>query len=136
MGEEEHFISIKENPLYNYQDVIEKICQRKEPHITKIAKRKPFPEGIYRLQRQLSDKHYKRLDEHVEILNHYKVMWLKMDEQEAKAILGTDKPPIFHTYLSDLRRYWAKGDMAMYNLNYMFVHNIKYIKKPVQTRLL
>jgi hypothetical protein len=132
---EEQIISIRENPLYNYSDVVEKICHKKTPYINKLARRKQFQNGIYRLKKQLTERHSKLLNEHIEILGCKKILWIKMSNEEAKQILGTDLPPIFNSYLNDLRRYWGRHEMALYNLPYIFVHDIEYVKRPVQTKL-
>jgi hypothetical protein len=129
---EEPTIAIRENPLYNYENVIEKIISGK---ITKLLRRKQFQNGKYRLKKQFSDKHFKLTPEYINILNSTKVMWIKLTSEEAKVILGTDNPPIIHNYLTDLRGYLGKHDLAMYNTPYLYLHTIEYIKRPVQRKL-
>jgi hypothetical protein len=126
------FITIRENPLYSYTNVIEKIQQGK---ITKIVRRKEYPLGKYRLRKQFSEKHVKLLDEHIEITSSRKILWMKISNEEAREILGAENKPIFGSYLNDLRKYWEKSFMSYGNIPYVWIMEFTYIKKPVQTKL-
>ena len=132
---EEKIISIRDNPLYNYDHVIEKLTHKEQPYITKIARRRQFPNGVYRLKKQLNERRGKLLDEHIVILNSKKVLWIQMTNEEAQQILGASNKPIFGTYLNDWRRYMSRHDMAFGNIPFIYIHEIEYVKKPVQTKL-
>ncbi len=129
---EEQFITIKELPMYNYSNVLEKIQQG---IITKIARRTKYENGIYRLRKEISTKHHKLLNEHVEITNSKKVLWLSLTNEEAKELLGNPDKSISSSYLNDLRGYWSKSFMAYGNTSYVWIMDFRYIKKPVQQRL-
>ena len=126
-------ITIRENPMYNVEFVLEKI---QKGVITKLARRHKFEPGIYRLKKELNNKKTKLLDEHIVVKSVKKVLWITLTNDEAKEILGTDKPPLFGSYLHDLRKYWSRHDMAMQNVPYIYLHEISYVKKPVQTKLI
>ena len=130
--EDDKFITIRENPLYGYSNVLEKIQSSK---IKYLVRRQEYPVGIYRLKKQLSDKHTKTLDEHVEVVSTRRILWLKLTNEDAKEILGTDGQPLYGTYLADLRKYWSRSFMAHDNVPYVWIMEIKYIKKPVQITL-
>ena len=132
MTEDEKTISIRENPLYNYEHVVQKIISGK---ITKLVRRKQFENGTYRLKKQFSEKHSKLLDEYIIITNSKKILWVTLSNDQAQDILGATNPPIFYSYLNDLRMYWSKHEMSLYNLPYMWLHEIEYVRKPVQQKL-
>ena len=125
-------IAIREQPLYNYVNVVEKIQSGK---IVKLIRRHQFEPGRYRLKKVFSDKREKLLDEYIDVISSRKVMWIKLTNDEAKAILGTDLPPVYPTYVRDLREYLGKHDLAFINTPYLYVHDIQYVKKPKQTKL-
>lgn len=133
MTEEEHFITIKENPLYNYTNVIDKI---KTNIITKLVRKQQYPNTRYRLRREISKGHYKFTDEYVDVINSYQILWIKLTEQEAKEILGATDPPIFKNYLIDLRKYWGRSFMSYGNVPMVWILEIEYVKKPIQKVLM
>lgn len=133
---EEKIINIRENPNFNYSHVVDKICRREEPFITKLARKRHFPNGIYRLRRELSNHHGKLLDEHIEITSSTRILWVKLTNEQARDILGTNNKPMSNSYLQDLRLYWSHSDMAFSNSPYMNIHEIEYIKRPIQRTLI
>lgn len=125
----EQTISIRENALYNYDNVVQKIISGK---ITKLVRRKAFNLGTYRLKKIFSEKHTKLLDEHINILSVREILWIQLSNEESKEILGTDNQPIHGSYLRDLHAYWSKHELAMMNIPFLYLHDIQYVKKPIQ----
>jgi hypothetical protein len=130
--EKERIIVIREDAVYNYEHVIDKICGYKQPKIDLLLRIKPFENGIYRIR----DERTKKLTpEKIEIFSNKKVLWIQLTNDQAKAILGTDKAPLFGTYLRDLKQYLKRHEHAYQNHPIMFLHNIRYITRPQQDSL-
>jgi len=132
MTEEEKFITIKEFPLYGYTNVVEKISKGV---ITKIIKRQGVLPGVYRLRKQVSNKKFKLLDEHIEIISSTKTLWIRIGNSGAKEILGATSKPLFGNYLNDLSKMLHASFMKFENIPIVNVIEFRYIKKPVQMRL-
>ena len=125
-------IVIREDSIFNYEYVIDKMMHRREPHITAMLRIKPFEPGIYRIR----DGRTKKLTQDaIEITSSKPVGWMLLTNEEAKALLGADKPPIFGTYIRDLRKYFSKHEMAYVNHPVMFWHEFNAIPKPIQEKL-
>lgn len=125
-------IEIREDGIFNFSDVIDKIAGRKQPKITQLLRGKGLEPGVYKIR----DGRTKKLTgEKLEILTWEKVLWIQLKNEQAQAILGTEKPPLFGTYLHDLRRYFGRHEMAYFNRPIMYLHNIRYIPRPVQHNL-
>jgi hypothetical protein len=131
--EKEHIITLKDDSIYGYENVIDKVMRRKEPHIIYILRRKQFEIGTYRIRNGQT----KRLTEdEINIIGWKQVMWLNITNEEAKEILGTDKSPIFGNYTRDLRKYFSKHEMSFMNLPFLFQHIVNPVDKPVQQKLI
>jgi hypothetical protein len=127
--DEDKIITIRDDSIYGYTDVIDKICHRRFPHINLLLRRRAFTPGRYRIRNGFT----KRLtDEEIEIMSCEQVLWIQLTNDQAQQILGSDKPPIFGNYLRDLRRYFSKHDMAYANAPVMNLHIIEHVKKPIQ----
>jgi hypothetical protein len=127
-----HIITVKDDVIYGYEDVIDKIMYRKKPYIEVLLRRKAFEPGIYRIR----DGNTKKLThDEINIIESEKIMWIHLTNEQAKTILGTDQKPIFKTYLWDLRRYFSRHEMSYMNIPEMYLHQISPIIKPVQEKL-
>lgn len=129
--ERERIITIREDSIYNYSDVLDKICRRKQPYITKLLRGRQFPNGVYKIR----DERIKRMTpERLEILNSERVMWLKLTNEQAREILGTDEPPleIYKNYLRQLKALLKRHEHAFMNHPLMYLHEIQYIPRPIQ----
>lgn len=129
---DDKILSIKEMPLFNYENPIQKIIEGK---ITKLCRRHHFENGIYRLRKQINDKNGKLLNEHIEIVSSEKVLYVQISNQLAKEILGATGKPLYGTYTTDLYKLLAKTDLAYVKTPYVYVHEFEYVKKPVQMTL-
>jgi hypothetical protein len=128
--DEENILSVRDDSIYGYTDVIDKICHRRFPYIELLLRRRAFTPGRYRIRNGFT----KRLtDDEVDIVSCEQVLWIQLTNEQAQQILGTDKPPIFGNYVRDLRRYFSKHDMAYANAPVMNLHVLRHVKKPVQT---
>jgi hypothetical protein len=135
--DEEHIIVIKDDGVYGYIDVIDKMMHRKSPFIDRIVRRKEFKLGTYRIRNGLT----KRItQDEIEIIQVKKIMWIKLTNDEAREILGIDHDEQllkdYHGYLIALRKYWSRHDMSFMNHPYMYDHFIRPIPKPIQQKLL
>ncbi|MHB8153840.1 MAG: hypothetical protein ACYDG3_12400 [Bacillati bacterium] len=125
-------IVIREDSIYGFEHVIDKMMGREEPRITSMLRMKPFELGVYRIR----DGRTKKLThDGIEVTNSRPVGWMLLTNEEAKALLGTNNPPIFGTYIRDLRRYFGKHEMAYINHPVMFWHDFKPLPKPIQEKL-
>lgn len=127
-----HIITIRDDGIFNYSDVMDKIAGRKQPQITQLLRGKPFNPGVYKVR----DGRTKRMTgERIEILTWERILWIKLSNQQAQSLLGTDKAPIFGTYIRDLRRYFGRHEMAYANRPIMYLHTVRYLPRPVQHNL-
>jgi len=128
----EKIITIRDDAMYGYTDVIDKIMHKVEPYIDILIRKKRFENGIYRIRNGYDNRltPYK-----IEIFDSKKILWLNINNELAKAILGTDKPPIYGNYLRDLRKYLGRHDLSFVNVPIVYIHNIKHLPVKVQTKL-
>jgi hypothetical protein len=125
-------IVVREDSVYGFDHVIDKMMHRSEPHINSMLRIKPFNAGVYRIR----DGRTKKLThDGIEITTNKPVGWMMLTNEEAKSLLGTSNPPIFGTYLRDLRRYFSRHEMAYMNHPVMFWHDFKPLPKPIQEKL-
>jgi hypothetical protein len=127
--ERERIITVREDSIYGYTEVLDKICHRKEPVITKLLRRKPFEPGIYKIR----DGRINRMTpERLEILSSEKVMWIKLTNDLAKQILGTNSEPLYGNYVRDLQMLLKRHENSFINHPIMFLHEIKYVPRAIQ----
>ena len=136
-SKEERIITIKDDYIYGYVNVIEKIMHRKTPFINSLLRRKPFEFGDYRIRNGQT----KRLtQDEIKITGWKRVMWLNLTNEEAKQVLGIDNDESllkdYGNYVRVLRKYFSKHEMSFMNIPFMYWHFICPIPKPVQQRLL
>jgi hypothetical protein len=135
-SEEEHIITIRDDALYGYNNIIDKIMHRKKPHVNILIRRKAFEPGIYRIRNGQT----KRLtNDEIKIISNKRILWILLTNEEAKQILGIDNDENilkdYGAYVRALRKYFGRHEMAYQNHPYMFWHDIKPISKPVQQKL-
>jgi hypothetical protein len=123
-------IVIKDDFMYNYVGVIDKIMHIKKPYIEYILRKKQYPNGVYRLRNDTRLTPYK-----VEIVSSRKILWLQITNELAREILGTHSPPIYGSYLRDLRKYLSRHDLSYSNQPYLYIHKIKHLPYSVQTTI-
>lgn len=125
-------IVIREDSVFNYVDIIDKICMRKTPFVTKLIRIKPFEPGKYKIRNGQT----KRLTgDELEILSNVKILWIKLSNEEIKDIIGAEGPPVYGSYLTDWRQYMSKHEMAYQNHPFMFLHEIRGFPRPIQHQL-
>lgn len=130
--EEAGVIVIREDSIYGFENVIDKMMHRMEPHINSMLRVKAFEPGIYRIR----DGRTKKLThDAIDVITNKKVGWLMLSNEEARSLLGTNKNAIFGTYLRDLRKYFSRHELAYMNHPIMFWHDFKPIPKPIQEKL-
>jgi len=130
--EKEHILVIREDYMYGYSDVIEKIMHLKEPYIDFLLRRKQFENGTYRIR----DGRNNRLTQYyVNITDSKKIMWITMSLDMAKNILGTDKPPVYGNYLRDLRKYLGRHDLSYVTSPFLYLHKLEHVPIIVQKKL-
>lgn len=134
--DKEHIITVRDDNVFGYKDVIDKIMHRKEPYVNLLLRKKEFPIGIYRIRNGQT----KRLTEdEIQVLDIQKVMWLALTEEQVKNIMGVDRDVQllrdYKTYMRALRLYFNKHEMAFSNHPIMYLHTIKPIPRSIQQKL-
>lgn len=135
--EEDFVITLKDDYIFGYVNVIDKVMHRKQPYIIELLRRKSFPLGTYRIRNGLTKK---ITHDEIKIIDVKKIMWISLSNDEAKNILGVDDDPQllkdYGTYLRCLRKYLGKHDLAFMNHPVLFLHFVIPIDKPVQQTFL
>jgi len=135
--DEEHIITIKDDFIFGYVNVIDKVMHRKTPYIIHLLKRKEFQPGRYRIRNGQT----KRLtQDEFNVIKVDKIMWITLTQDESKGILGIENDDQiikdYKSYLRCLRMYFSKHDMSFVNHPFMYLHTIEPIEKPIQQTLL
>ena len=134
--EEEHVIVVKDDAIYGYVDVIDKIMHRKTPYIKILLRRKAFEPGVYRIKNGQTNR---LTQDEIKVLNIEPVMWISLTNEQCKEILGIDNDEKllkdYGTYLRVLRKYFSRHDMSYQNQPIMYLHHIEHINKPKQEKL-
>jgi len=130
--EQQHIITIKDDAVYGYVDIIDKLMWRKKPNMHVLLRRKAFDLGTYRIRNGQTKR---MTEDEITILDVQQVLWIKLSNEEAQQVLGTDQPPMYGGYLRDLRKYFGKHDMSFMNLPFMNWHTTAPVPRLMQEKL-
>lgn len=130
--DKQQIITIKDDAMYGYVNVIDKVMHKKQPYIDVLIRKKQFENGVYRIKNGYDNK---LTPYRIEVLDSTKMLWLNINNDLAKSILGTDQPPIYGNYVRDLRKYLGRHDLSYTNIPILYIHYIKHLPTKVQSKL-
>ena len=121
--EKERILTFADDFIYGYTDVIEKVMHRREPFINMFLRRKQYPPAQYRIRNGFTKR---MTQDEIKILSNEAVLWVNITSNQARDILGTDKPSQHSStgnYLIDLRKYLGRHDLSYANSPVMYLHH-------------
>lgn len=144
----DYSISICDEPMINYTNVIDKIMHRKEPYISLLVRRNnmfkhdndtpvdiEYPLGVdVHIIRKIRDKTTNKLTgDEIEITSSIKLLFASFALNPEyisliPAILGTDKPPKRGTYFHDLSTWMSTYYGAWHRPAYVYLTSIRPYK--------